>query len=211
MRPQEVEEVLKLGTDLLSNAKAMCQSMFVEFDLTQIWMGLTICFLHISLMVVISLDKIFLKKVVNAKLFYNLAGSFVLGTGVCSAMAKSYPNLAENFMFDSLSAIFAVVTLPVCGLTTLWRIRHSIGLVIQNIVNNTDGFSLFHVVLMLLTCAGLFSNSYVVEEANIYLYCVTSSFVIHLLSSTFLLKSRKNVLIGLYMLMIVRCASIYFR
>ena len=42
LKPAEVTEVMTLGMDLLANTKKMCQSMFVDFDLKHIHMGLSI-------------------------------------------------------------------------------------------------------------------------------------------------------------------------
>jgi phosphatidylinositol glycan class O len=208
MRPSEVEDVLQLGVDLLSNAKAMCQATFIEFDLTHIWRGLTMSSLHISIMVVLSLDKIFLRSVVNPKLFVNLTISFLLGAGLSLLTTQQHE---DQFKTSYILTVFAAITLPVCGLNILWRIRHSIGQVISAVMANTDAFSLFHILLGFIVCVSLFSNSYVVEEGHIYSFCVISSFVAHLLQSHFVLSSKKNVFIAMYMLGIIKCTTIYFR
>ena len=78
INPHELPEVLNLGLELLNGAKSMCQSMFVDFDLNNIWMGLTVSGVHICLMILLSLDKIFLRTVVNPRLFLALTCSFVI-------------------------------------------------------------------------------------------------------------------------------------
>ena len=63
LKPNDVPQDMSSGMELLESVKVMCQSMFVDFDLPRIYMGCYISCLHICLMIVLSLDKIFLKQV----------------------------------------------------------------------------------------------------------------------------------------------------
>ena len=53
LKASDVKTVLELGNELLSRAKAMCQATFIEFNLNLMWCGLTLVFLHISLLTVL--------------------------------------------------------------------------------------------------------------------------------------------------------------
>ena len=46
INPNEMPEVLNLGLELLNTVKTTCQSMFIDFDLNNIWMGLTVSYLN---------------------------------------------------------------------------------------------------------------------------------------------------------------------
>ena len=62
------ESFIYIGLNILNTAKEMCEYTFVEFDLNGIWFGLTLNCVHISLMIILSWDKINLRSVINPKL-----------------------------------------------------------------------------------------------------------------------------------------------
>merc|ERR1719468_542624 len=78
-QPGELSMDMNLGLELLEAVKDVCQSKFVNFDLPRIYMGCYISCLHVCLMIVLSLDKIFLKQVITNKLFFSLASLLALG------------------------------------------------------------------------------------------------------------------------------------
>ena len=201
INPHELPEVLNLGLELLNGAKSMCQSMFVDFDLNNIWMGLTVSGVHICLMILLSLDKIFLRTVVNSRLFLCLTGSFVIGTCISHFFIISQPLIISGIL----------LTLPVCGLSILWRIRYSIGQVLLSIIKNTDQFSLSHIGLYSIVCLALYSNSYVVEEAQVLYFATTSLMILHLLRSQLPFKNFKSSFCCLLFLGLLRLTNIYFR
>lgn len=207
IKPNEVTELLKMGVDLLSSAKKICEATFVEFDLWHIWMGLTFSSLHISLMVVLSLDKIFLKSVVSPKLMPLLIAFFAAGAGLCCVVMEASLILKISY----LAAIFAGVTLPACGLIVLWRIRYSVGQVLATVLAHTESFSLFFFGLALFMCSALFSNSYVVEEAQVNSYVVMTLFLAHMLRNNFMFKSSRNMAMSTFILAVLACVKVYFR
>ena len=72
LKPSEVPSDFSIGIELLDSVKLMVQSMFIDFDLRHIYDALYISCLWSCLMVVLSLDKIFLRSVVTGKLFLSL-------------------------------------------------------------------------------------------------------------------------------------------
>ena len=147
-------------------------------------------------MVVLSLDKVFLSNVVTTKLSLCLAASFILGILMV--------NLS---IFVNLVWIY----LPACGAFIVWTIRYSLSQVKKSISENTEFFSVCHILLGILTCLCLMSNSFVVEEAYVYHFCVQTSLILHLVKNNFAFNSKRNFLMGILILSLVRVSTIYFR
>ena len=183
----------------------MCESTFVKFDLNGIWFGLTLnCVLN-SVLVILSWDKVNLRSVVNPKLLLSLPLTFVLGA------LLSYFIDHQWFDYTNLFTIFAAITLPVCGLGILWRIRFSIGPVLRALYENSDCLSAWHILFLLASCASLSSNSFVVEEAHLYAFFMISSLLLYAIQNGFMFSSKRHFLMTMLLLALIRASKVYFR
>ena len=95
LNPNQVMDLLNSGMELLVTVKEMCESTFVEFDLNGIWFGLSLNVVHISLMVILSWDKVNLRSVVNPKLLLSLPLTFTL-----VAMPSYFIHQVYMFLID---------------------------------------------------------------------------------------------------------------
>ena len=202
-QPGELSMDMNLGLELLEAVKDVCQSKFVNFDLPRIYMGCYISCLHVCLMIVLSLDKIFLKQVITNKLFFSLAS--LLALGIFSNMVLKDDLNHLDFPWVTL---FCTI---LCFLSILWRIRHSITEVYSSLKINTDFFNLFHIMIYFTLCLGLFSNSFIVEEAHAHSYVILSIFIIHCLKTRLIFKSKICLALCLISLGVIRLTTAFFR
>lgn len=213
----DVRTMLELGNRLLSMAKAMCQSTFIEFNPFLMLCGSTLIFLLISLLLVTTWipNKSFLGKIIDLPCLATILLSALLGAGIGSfAMLVSSKTQDDNNSKESAGMLFVIalagfVSLMVFGLMLLWRIRHSIQHIFDSL--KTDKVSLLHYGLCAILFYSVFTNSYVVEEAAVYSFCVSTS----LISFIFNIKGgeKKGTLIIAILITtgITSLTNVYFR
>ena len=202
----DVKTMLDLGNQLLSKAKAMCQSTFIEFDLYLMWCGLCLIFLDICILLVLTWipEKSFLRNIIDLPCLVTLLGSAIFGAGLGaftllvsskSLQDENNGTSKENAGMLFVMALAGFISLVVFCLMLLWRIRHSIHINIFDILNSlkADKINLLHYGLCIILFCSVFTNSYVVEEASVTNFCVLTS----LISLLFSVRSgeKKGVLI----------------
>ena len=151
-------------------------------------------------MVVLSLDKIFLRSVVTEKLFLSLGGLLLTLSTLCYGCL----NLKENFeigeLFVQYGPRITLLCTFLCFGSVLWKIRHSIEEIWSSITENTDFFNVFHIVMNFCLCLCLFSNSYVVEESYVYSFSASSLVILHLYKNNLIFESKRHFFLGLLFL-----------
>ena len=210
MKSSDVETMLMMGSDLLKSAKSMCQSAFIEFNLNLIAFGLTVIFLHVCLLLVLVLTprKSFLRNIINFRFLANLFLSSIFGMGLGSLVSLAYAS--DNHDLIGMAVVMASTgcSLMMFGFTLLWRLRNSLSEVFGSM--SMDLNTVFHYGLSLVLCFGLLSNSFVVEEAQIHTFAVTTLLLAHCVLTAG--GRRKSVLaVTLLAMGLVRVSSVYFR
>ena len=212
----DVKTMLQLGNKLLSKAKSMCQSTFIEFDSNLMISGLTLIFIDISILLVLTgipNRSFLLRQIIDLPCLVAILISAVIGAGLGSFVtlysSKSQDHREEKSGILLVIALSGFLSLTVFGLMLLWRIRHSIFHMVKSL--KTDKINLLHYGLCAMLFVSAFTNSYVVEEAAVYNFCVLTS----LSSILFGVKNKekKSVLtIAILITMgITRLANVYFR
>ena len=213
----DVKVMLDLGNQLLSKAKIMCQSTFIEFKQDLMSYGATLIFLLMILLLVTTWvpDKSILRKVIDLPCLIIVLLSAILAAGVGSfTMLITAENQGDINSQESAETLFLVtlagfVSVTVFGLLLLWRIRHSIPDILNSL--KTDKISLLHYGLCGILFCSVFTNSYVVEEASVYSFCVLTSLISYFASSK--CSEKRGVFISTIMIAIgvISLTSVFFR
>ena len=147
-----LSSVEEFYNDYLSRVKALCQSMWAKFDLNSIFVGISVIFLGVALVVLTHLD-----------CCVNRLSLLVLMPFVGFILASA----ATSFNFDFIIVIPLFIA---CGLLLgvfvfLWKLVIKYSKVKANsFFNSLSTDNIFAVVLCLLQGMALFSNSFVVNE-----------------------------------------------
>lgn len=169
----------KDGLQLLSDAKYMCASVWAEFDLNIMGAGLTLLFLQLTLLLLLGLTprNRLLTGILNAKFIFQLWMSGVIGVlGGISLLLSERVNLDKGLTVVVTSAL--ILTISVFGLNLLWKLIESIGDMAGEVVSSmTSPSALVHFGLGSALCLGLFSNSFVVDEALLLNFVIMTSLV----------------------------------
>jgi len=221
IKSADVQTMLAMGGDLLSKAKAMCQSAFIEFNLNLIASGLTVIFLHVCLLLVLVLTprKSFLRNIINFRFLANLFLASVFGTalGVLVSVAHGEDEAGGGSGDDvtGMAVLMASTgcSLMVFGFTLLWRLRNSLNDVYASLTV-ADSNTVLHYSLSLFLCFALLSNSFVVQEASVHTFAVATVFFLTILNKGHN-KGRKvsaaAVAAALTAMGLCRIGSVYFR
>ena len=213
----DVKIMLDLGNQLLSKAKQMCQSTFIEFKQDLMSYGATLIFLLMILLLVTTWvpNKSILGKIIDLPCLVTVLLSAIFGAGLGSfTMLLTSKNADDINSKESTGTLFVItlagfVSLIVFGLLLLWRIRHSIPHILNSL--KTDKISLLHYGLCGILFCSVFTNSYVVEEASVYSFCVLTSFISYFASSKY--GEKKGVLILSIMMAsgVISLTNVFFR
>lgn len=145
--------------DYLSQVKTLCQSLWAKFDLNSIFVGVTVVFLGVAVVVLTLLD-------CGRKLSLLLAIPF-MGFALASAVTSF-----------SFSYIIILSLFPLCGLVlgmfiSLQKVIIKKAKVIVNcFFNKLSTDSVFAAILCFLQCIALFSNSFVVNEDKLIAFFI---------------------------------------
>jgi phosphatidylinositol glycan class O len=154
----------------LSLVKRMCEEVWVQFDTVYMYSGLLLTFLLVFFMFLL-VDGIpgdQLREVLSGTFLYIVFGGLfftAIGTWICYLI-----NLVDNV---EISMYFSTGILSVI-MVAVGTIRSWVAIINhwQNQIKLSDWPSVIGRVLLLLTLCGLFSNSYIVEEARVLSYFI---------------------------------------
>ena len=211
INPNQVMDVMNSGLNLLASAKQMCESTFVKFEDIWIYTSIFLICLHICLIFSLTMSNIKLRSVINPKLLVFLMTSIPLAFG----LGQVFNNIiVDEFWLLPIYwvIIFIMYVYPVVRAWNMDCSSSSGNLKIE--VAN-----IFHMIFLMVSCLSLFSNSYIVEEAHIYAFFLTSCIVLGMLKNGFLFNLTKNgylfnftrTMIALGLLALIRVCKIYFR
>ena len=208
INPNQVMEVMNFGLNLLSTAKQMCESTFVKFEDIWIYTSVFLMILHICFILSLTLPNIKLRSVINSKLLVFLMISIPLAFGL-GQVSNNIANADELWLLPIYWVIiFIMYVYPVVRALNMDCSSGSSSS--DGNLMNIDMAKIFHLIFLMVSCLSLFSNSYVVEEAHIYAFFLSSCIVLRMLKNGFLFNFTRTV-IALGILALIRVCKIYFR
>ena len=208
INPNQVMEVMNFGLNLLSTAKQMCESTFVKFEDIWIYTSVFLMILHICFILSLTLPNIKLRSVINPKLLVFLMISIPLAFGL-GQVSNNIANADELWLLPIYWVIiFIMYVYPVVRALNMDCSSGSSSS--DGNLMNIDMAKIFHLIFLMVSCLSLFSNSYVVEEAHIYAFFLSSCIVLRMLKNGFLFNFTRTV-IALGILALIRVCKIYFR
>ena len=193
----------------LEEAKGMCQSVWVDFNLTAMGHGLNIMFLHTSVLLILVLKPTnrMLSHLVSSSLLLTLGLGLAIGgfLGFTLAMVTGH---SVHLWVPGLAVSLSVV---VQGFSLLWKLRQSLVEMVHGLVRAFNVQAGFLSLLFFATLVLAFSNSFVVLSAPVLNFLAAS------LLASYILRFRNtpNPLLPCLSVMIclglLKLASIYVR
>jgi len=193
----------------LEEAKGMCQSVWVDFNLTAMGHGLNILFLHTSVLLILVLKPTnrMLSHLVSSSLLLTLGIGLALGgfLGLTLAMVTGH---SAHLWVPGLAVSLSVV---IQGFSLLWKLRQSLVEIVHGLVGAFNVQAGFLSLLFLATLVLSFSNSFVVLSAPVLSFLAAS------LLASYILRFRNTpnpllpCLSVLACLGLLKLASIYVR
>ena len=178
---RQLVELIKNSAAFLQEARAMCQSVWVEFNLSAMNHGLNIMLLHTSVLVLLILkpQNRLLTMLIS---LLTLCVSLVLGgfLGVTISCLTGY-----NFYSVVIGTSSAASTLTQ-GFTLLWKLRQSLVSMTTSLLSSFTWETSLLVLIYLSTLVTNFSNSFVILQAQ------TLNFLIVTILMLYLYKNRRN-------------------
>jgi phosphatidylinositol glycan class O len=213
LSPEGLSRVVREGLQLLSECKAMCQSVWVEFDLNLMGAGITLFFLHLSLVLLLvftprnRLLTGILNNAMLLSLLLSLLGGLALG---CVLLALDL--IPSNSGAEVVLGFSTASSIMVFGFTLLWRLRKS--LLDMATLSLPDAKTTTHILVVFVVFAALFSNSFVVEEATLLNFCLTTllvTYVWELRHRTPVISSKPTIVAVMLLVGFIRASNAYFR
>ena len=143
--------------DYLSRAKALCQSLWAKFDLNSIFVGISVLFIGIAVVVIALLDRDVLLSLMAFIPF--------IGLGLASVVTSF------NVEFIVVLPSFAVCGLILGIFVFSWRRLTTEGTV-SSFFHKLSLDTILGLIVCFLQCVALFSNSFVVNEDKIIAFFV---------------------------------------
>ena len=213
MSSERIEKLIVSGLDLLKKSKSMCQSVWVEFDLNLMGFGLSLLFIQLCLLcVLVSAPKTrLISNIVNARFVTNLFLSLMSGIGLAAFFVFGI-GFGGNRSLEAILGIGASFSVMTFGFSLLWKLRNSL---YEIFFGEVSVKCKIHLLVILISSAVLFSNSFVVEESTVLNFCVVTllfTYVWDLRSNNPAAKeTRVPIAITLLVVGIIRLSNVYFR
>ena len=216
--PQQMNDLFDDGRRIIDKAKSICRSVWVEFDLNAIVLGIVIFFLQITLTIIVALvpRNRLLESILNRDFFILLLTTFIggIGTGCLVQTLKLIPaSLRTKELY--VLGFAAALSMMTFGYCLLWKIRSSLT-VMFNPMKLANLKSLLCLGIVVTLYFSLFSNSFVVEEAALSNFCISTvliSFLLGYRNSSY--RKENSLKIPILAVMIaalaIRTGNIYFR
>ncbi|XP_069675607.1 GPI ethanolamine phosphate transferase 3 isoform X2 [Periplaneta americana] len=158
---EQYKNVFSLARECLSQARQMCEEVWVQFDAVLMTSGLLLMFVTIffNLVLVDSVPGDKLKALIDGTYLYIVFGCLVVSvTAISVAYCLGLVDKIEVSMFFSTGMLsIALIFMAIIRISNQW----------QSQVSMSDWQSTASRLLLLLSLCGMFSNSYIVEEASV--------------------------------------------
>jgi len=204
---KQIVELFNTCKIFLEHARSMCQSVWVEFNLSAMGHGLNILFLHTSVLMLLILKpgNRMLSHLVSCTL---IASSLFIGAfiGVSFSFATG-----TNF-YTIVPGCAVSLSVLVQGFALLWKLRQSLIHIVKELLKAFNYESLLTSSLFLATLLVAFSNSFVILKAQTLNFLLISLVISYLVKFRHLDSVRKIPCLAILMTLgVLRLSSIYVR
>ena len=166
---KQLIELLANSRTFLQQARLMCQSVWVEFNLSAMSHSLNLLLLHSCVLTLVILKphtRLLSMLISSVTLLMSLlVGGFVGVTVFC----------LTGFSFYILSTGFAAgFSILAQGVTLLWKLRQSLLSIVKTLVSSVNPENIFLTLVYCTTLVLNFSNSFVVQQAAVLNFLLVS-------------------------------------
>jgi len=206
MSNKQLLELYNTCKIFLHEARTMCQSVWVEFNLGAMGHGLNILFLHTTVLVLLILKPAdrSLSHLVSCSL---LASSLLLG-GFIGVTVSFATGLSFSLLVPGVAVAASVL---VQGFCLLWKLRQSLIKIVKELIMSVTIETIFVTCLFSSTLLLAFSNSFVVLGAQTMNFLAVSLALSYLLRFRHHTAARIPCVAVLLAIGILRLSSIYVR
>ncbi|XP_059089555.1 GPI ethanolamine phosphate transferase 3-like [Tigriopus californicus] len=178
----DVPGTIRSGFDILRNAKKMCQSVWAEFNLTVMGLGLILFLMQLCLILLLILTPKthLIASILNSGFVTHLWISSIIGAGLGMLFPLSQhirPEKGVEFVLFASSS-FSVMAF---GFNLLWKLLDSAGDLISSLYNSCGKRPLLCLGFVLFQVFMVSTNSFVVYEAEVMSFMILSSVIFYLL------------------------------
>lgn len=178
----DVPGTIRSGLDILRNAKKMCQSVWAEFNLTVMGLGLILFLMQLCLILLLILapKTHLIASILNSGFVTHLWISSIIGAGLGMIFPLSQyirPEKGIEFVLFASSS-FSVMAF---GFNLLWKLLDSAGELFSSLFNSCGKRSLLCMGIVLFQVFMVSTNSYVVYEAQVVSFMILSVVMSYLL------------------------------
>ena len=172
---RQLQELIRNSRSFLSEARAMCQSVWVEFNTTAMSHSLNILLLHTCVIIILIFkpsNRLLTMLISLLGLATSLAmGSFIGVTIFCVTSFSFYP------LVIGCAAATSTVSQ---GFMLLWKLRHSLVETVRTTLTSLDMETLALVTIYIFTLLINFSNSFVILQAQTINFLLVSILMLYL-------------------------------
>ena len=203
---RQLQELVRHSRAFLREARAMCQSVWVEFNLTSMSHSLNLLLLHTCVLILLILRPSSRLLTMLISLF-SLAMSILLG-GFLGVTVSFLTGFSFYSLVIGCSATTSTVTQ---GFTLLWRLRQSLISIVKRVLMSVNTESCLLASIYLATLLTSFSNSFVVLQAQTVHFLMVSLLLICLYKFRESSQARLPTLAGILCLGMLQFSMIYVR
>ena len=206
---RQVIDLYTSSKTFLTEARNMCQGVWVDFNLPAMGHGLNILFLHTSVLVILVLkpSNRLLSHLLSSSLLVTLGLGLLVGAFVGFTFALLTGHSAA-LIVPGVAVFFSVI---IQGFSLLWKLRQSLVDIVHGLVRAASLQAAFLSLIFLATLTLAFSNSFVVLSAPVFNFLAAS------LLASYILRFRHSpsptwpILAILTTLGLLRLSSLYVR
>ena len=209
MSGRQVAELYAASRHFLAEARAMCQAVWVDFNLLSMGCGLNLLFLHTSVLTILVLKPPtrLLSHLISPSLLLTLLLTLLVGAFIGFTISL-LTGASSHLVVPGTAVFLSVVTQ---GISLLWKLRQSLVDMVHGLVAAATLQACFLSLIFLAVLVTQFSNSYVVLAPAVLAFLTTS------LLASYLLRFRHHpspllpCLAILATMGLLRLSSIYVR
>ena len=203
---KQLVELLKNSRAFLREARTMCQSVWVEFNLTSMSQSLNILLLHTCVLLLLILkphSRLLTMLISLSTLIISLFTGGFIGVSISCLTGYSFYSLV-------LGGAAATSTIAQ-GFTLLWKLRQSLISIVKSLLSSITCEVLILALIFICTLVSSFSNSFVVLQAQTLNFLIVSILVMYLYKyrqeNNNIISSSVILCVGLlqFSMMYVRC------
>jgi len=180
LSPRQTVDLYNACKSFLRESKQMCQSVWVDFNIQSMTVGLNLLFLHtcILLLLVLKPPSRPLSTLISGSLLLYLGASLLVGAFTSVTVSLITP-ISLSFVLPATMAFFSILAQ---GFSLLWKLRQSLLPMFHCILLTFNAHNILAALILISSLSTVFSNSFVVLESHILNFLAVSLILSYLMS-----------------------------